>query len=228
MPLIASANIAGGAHAGDEATMRESVELALRHGVAIGAHPSFPDREHFGRRELAASPVQIGQWVREQTHALMKIAQAAGARVTHVKPHGALYNLAARDVTTADAIAAAIKACDERLILVGLSGSELPAAGLRAGLRVAHEVFADRAYHRDGTLVARTDGRALMDDAAVAAERMIGLLHTGKVRSVEGDEIALQADTICLHGDGVHAVDFARELRRALAAAQISIKPLTV
>lgn len=228
MPLITSANIACGAHAGDEATMRESVELALRHGVAIGAHPGFPDCEHFGRRELAATPEQIGQWVSEQTHVLMKIAQAAGARVIHVKPHGALYNLAARDAMTADAIAAAIKACDARLILVGLSGSELPAAGLRAGLRVAHEVFADRAYHRDGTLVVRTDGRALIDDATVAAERMIGLLHTGKVHSVEGDEIALQADTICLHGDGVHAVDFALELRRALATARISIKPLAV
>ena len=228
MPLITSANIACGAHAGDEATMRESVELALRHGVAIGAHPGFPDREHFGRRELAATPEQIGQWVSEQTHALMKIAQAAGARVSHVKPHGALYNLAARDAATAEAIAAAVKACDARLVLVGLSGSELPAAGRRAGLRAAHEVFADRAYHRDGTLVARTDARALIDDSTAAVERMIGLLHTCKIRSVEGEEIALRADTICVHGDGVHAVDLARGLRGALAAARIATKSLTV
>lgn len=228
MPFITSANIACGGHAGDEATMRESVELSLRYGVAIGAHPGFPDREHFGRRELAASPAQIGQWVREQTYALINVAQAAGARVNHVKPHGALYNMAARDPATADVIAAAIKVCDARLILIGLSGSELVAAGRRAGLRVGHEVFADRAYHRDGTLVARTDARALIDDVEVAVERMIGVLHSCKFRSVEGEEIALRADTICVHGDGVHAVDLARALRSALVSKRISVEPLVV
>lgn len=228
MPFITSANIACGAHAGDESTMRATVELALRQGAAIGAHPGLPDREHFGRREFAATPAQVGVWVREQTERLMEIAQSAGARLCHVKPHGALYTMAARDAALADAVAAAVKACGEHLVLVGLSGSELPAAGLRAGLRVAHEVFADRAYHPDGSLVARADPRALIDDPKTAAERMVKLFQTGKISNIEGREIALKADTICLHGDGIQAVQFARELRQALIAAQISIKPFVV
>ncbi|MEZ5413630.1 MAG: 5-oxoprolinase subunit PxpA [Opitutaceae bacterium] len=228
MPLVTSANIACGAHAGDETTMRATVGLAMEHGVAIGAHPGFPDREQFGRRERAVSPEQIGDWVREQTQALIALAQEAGARVSHVKPHGALYNMAARDFVMAEAVAAAVKACDERLVLVGLAGSELPAAGQRAGLRVAHEVFADRAYHRDGTLVARADPDALIADAVMAAQRMVELLRTGKVRSVDGCEVVLPADTICVHGDGGNAVHFARELRRALIAARMRLGPLLV
>lgn len=228
MPLVTSANIACGAHAGDETTMRATVGLAMEHGVAIGAHPGFPDREQFGRRERAVSPEQIGDWVREQTQALIALAQEAGARVSHVKPHGALYNMAARDCVMAEAVAEAVKACDERLVLVGLAGSELPAAGQRAGLRVAHEVFADRAYHRDGTLVARADPDALITDAEMAAQRMVELLRTGKVRSVDGCEVVLPADTICVHGDGANAVHFARELRRALIAARMRLGPLLV
>lgn len=228
MPLVTSANIACGAHAGDETTMRATVGLAMEHGVAIGAHPGFPDREQFGRRERAVSPEQIGDWVREQTQALITLAQEAGARVSHVKPHGALYNMAARDLVMAEAVAAAVKACDERLVLVGLAGSELPAAGQRAGLRVAHEVFADRAYHRDGTLVARADPDALIADAAMAAQRMVELLRTGKVRSVDGCEVVLPVDTICVHGDGGNAVHVARELRRALIAARMRLGPLLV
>ena len=228
MPLIASANIACGAHAGDAATMLATVELALQYDVAMGAHPGFPDRAHFGRRELAATPAQVGEWVRDQTETLMRIAHAAGARLRHVKPHGALYNMAARDAVLADAVAAAVKACDAHLALVGLSGSELPAAGLRAGLRVAHEVFADRAYHQDGSLVARGAPRALIDSPKTAVERMVQLLQTEKINSIEGRDIALKADTICLHGDGIQPVEFARELRQALIAAQISIRPLVV
>lgn len=228
MPLITSVNVACGAHAGDDDTMRATVALALRHGVAIGAHPGLPDREHFGRREMVASSEKIYDWVREQTARLQELTREVSARVTHVKPHGALYHMAARDATLAAAVAQAVKDCDERLWLVGLSGSALPEAGLRVGLRVAHEVFADRAYHRDGALVARGDERALLTDPDTATERMLGLMRTGRIRSVEGEEVALQADTICLHGDGARVVDFARALRRGLARAGVVISPAAV
>lgn len=228
MPLITSANIACGGHAGDAQTMSATVELAQRFGVAIGAHPGFPDREHFGRREINAEPEQVYGWVKEQVARLMAAADETGARVQYVKPHGALYNLAARDAALADAVARAVRDCGARLVLMGLAGSELPRAGLRAGLRVAHEIFADRAYHQDGSLVARSDTRALLGDAAVAAARVVEILRTGKARSVEGADVTLPADTICLHGDGLQAVRFAQELRRALDAAQVTVAPLSV
>ncbi|MBA3849852.1 MAG: LamB/YcsF family protein [Opitutus sp.] len=224
MPLITSANIACGAHAGDEATMRATVGLALRHGVAIGAHPGFADRGNFGRRELPLSPRESGNLVLEQTRRLQALAQEAGARVTHVKPHGALYNLSARDAAVARAIAAAVHECDPRLMLFGLAGSWSLTAARERGLRAAGEVFADRAYEPDGSLTPRSRADALIADEAACVAQVLRLVCEGRVRSVSGADVAIAADTVCLHGDGAHAVAFARRLRTALADAGVEVK----
>ena len=225
VPLISSASIACGAHAGDEATMRAAIRLCRDHGVAIGAHPSFEDREHFGRRELALDRDGIARLVQTQLARLAAIAAGEGVRIAHVKPHGALYNLAARDRGVADAIAAAIVSFDPSLVLYGLSGSQLPTAGEAAGLRVAHEVFAERAYDADGTLAPRgTPGAVIADlDAALAQVRT--LLHEGVVVARDGSRVALRADTLCLHGDRADAAVFARALRKALDADGIVVAP---
>lgn len=224
MPLISSANIACGAHAGDEATMRATVELARKHGVVIGAHPGFPDRENFGRRELPASATQIRGWVLEQTERLVAIAGAGGARVRHVKPHGALYNLAARDAAVAAAVAEAVYEADPRLLLVGLAGSRLVEAGAACGLSTLNEVFADRTYQADGTLTPRGQPGALIADEAKAVAQVLRLVREGRVTAVDGSEVEIKADTICLHGDGRHAVDFARAIQAALRGAGVAIR----
>jgi len=224
MPLVTSANIACGAHAGDEATMRATVELALRHGVAIGAHPGFADREHFGRRELPVTLAEVGQLIEAQTRALQAIARAQGGRVTHVKPHGALYNLAARDAGVARAVAEGVRACDATLILFGLAGSVSLALACECGLRVASEVFADRTYQADGSLTPRSRADALITDEALAVAQVQRMIREGKVRATNGAEVAIAADTVCLHGDGAQAVAFARRLRAELAAAGVEAK----
>lgn len=226
MPLISSANIACGGHAGDAATMRASIALAKAHGVAVGAHPGFPDREHFGRRELAATPDEVRAWTSEQLGALWEIARDLQVPVVHVKPHGALYNLAARDDAVADAIAGAVKDTDGRLALVGLAGSRLIAAGECRGLRVISEVFADRGYDRNGALLARSLPGALLTDPAQVVEQVLGMIQQGGVVAGDGTHLAIKADTVCLHGDGEHAVEFARRLRTALVEAGIGIAPV--
>ncbi|MFS8063880.1 MAG: 5-oxoprolinase subunit PxpA [Luteimonas sp.] len=218
VPLISSASIACGAHAGDETTMRATIRLCRGHGVAIGAHPSFEDREHFGRRELALDRDGIARLVQSQLARLAAIAVQEGARLDHVKPHGALYNLAARDRDTADAIAAAVAAFDPSLILYGLSGSQLTAAGEGIGLRVAHEVFAERAYDADGTLAPRGTSGAVIADLDAALAQVRTLLHQGVVIARDGSRVSLHADTLCLHGDRSDAAAFARALRKALDA----------
>jgi UPF0271 protein len=218
VPLISSASIACGAHAGDEATMRATIRLCRDHGVAIGAHPSFEDREHFGRRELALDRDGIARLVQSQLARLAAIAAEENARIAHVKPHGALYNLAARDRGVADAIATAIVAFDPSLMLYGLSRSPLTTAGEEAGLRVAHEVFAERAYDADGTLAPRGTPGAVIDDLDMALAQVRSLLRDGVVVARDGSRVALRADTLCLHGDRADAVDFARALRQALDA----------
>lgn len=223
MPLITSANVACGAHAGDEATMRATVSLAKTHGVAVGAHPGFPDREHFGRRELAATPEQVADWVRQQIQGLRDIARELGVKVAHVKPHGALYNLAARDELVADAVALTVAEIDRKLVLVGLAGSRLIEAGQRQGLRVAHEVFADRGYAGDGTLLSRELPRALLVDSIQVMEQVLNMVQQGFVIAVDGTRVPIQADSICLHGDGEHAVEFARTVRAALLQAGVRI-----
>jgi UPF0271 protein len=216
MPHISSANIACGLHAGDTETMRSTVALCLRHGVAIGAHPSFDDREHFGRREVDCTPDEIHALVLRQIMALAGIAAEQGARLTHAKPHGALYNMAARDRALADAIACAVRDADPSLILVGLSGSVLPAAGEAAGLRVLHEVFAERRYEADGRLTPRSLPDAVIHDLDDAIAQVRGIVRDGSVAARTGERIALRADTLCLHGDRPDAVSFARALRAML------------
>ena len=224
MPLITSANIACGGHAGDEASMRAAVDLAVRHGVALGAHPGFNDREHFGRRELPLPPAEVYDLVATQVWALQRIVRAAGGRLAHVKPHGALYNLAARDPVLAAAVAAAVREADPQLILFGLAGSRLLPAGRARGLRVASEVFADRTYQADGSLTPRTQAGALVRDGAAAAARAVGMVRDGLVWSTDGTCVTIRADTICLHGDGADAVAFARRLNQELRAAGFELK----
>ncbi len=220
MSLVTSANLACGAHAGDAATMRAAVALAQRHGVAIGAHPGFADREHFGRRELRLPPEEIRRLVRGQIEALRALAP-----LRHVKPHGALYNLAARDAAVARAVAEAVHDVDAALVLVGLADSVSLAAGREAGLRVAGEFFADRGYAPDGTLAPRgTPGALLGVEAAVA--QTLSFAQTGQVRATDGTDLAVEAETVCVHGDGPHALELARALRAALTAAGVELRAL--
>lgn len=219
MPLISSANIACGGHAGDRETMRATVALAQRHGVRIGAHPGFEDRAHFGRRELMLTLEEVARLVTRQVRALQEFAP-----VVHVKPHGALYNLAARDRATAETIASAVRAIDPRLVLVGLAGSELVRAGRAAGLAVEEEFFADRTYHADGTLTSRTLPNAMVTDEEEMVARVLRVATLGRVETIEGTGIPLRADTICLHGDAPRAAAFASRLRRALSEAGLEIR----
>jgi len=219
MPLITSANIACGAHAGDEATMRATVALALDHGVAVGAHPGFADREFFGRREIAMSPAALRELVIRQISRLREMGP-----VRHVKPHGALYHLAARDRGMADVVAGAVWDVDPLLCLFGLAGSELIRAGRARGLVIAEEVFGDRTYQRDGSLTPRSLAGAVIEDERAVVAQVLQMVQTGTVRTVDGTDVNIAADTICLHGDGPNAVSFAIMLRRGLAAAGIAVK----
>ncbi|WP_436669348.1 LamB/YcsF family protein [Paenibacillus kandeliae] len=218
---ITSANIACGFHAGDPGVMRRAVQGALQHGVAIGAHPGLPDLVGFGRRHMNISPQEAYDLVTYQLGALDAFVRQEGGRLHHVKPHGALYNMAAVSQSLADQIARAIAAYDSDLILYGLSGSLLIQAGHEAGLQVASEVFADRTYQADGTLTPRQHPDALIDDTNVAVDQIIHMLTTGTVRAVDGSYVPIQADTVCIHGDGAHAVSFARALNKRLLDAGV-------
>jgi len=223
VPVVSSASIACGAHAGDAATMRATIALCRDHGVAIGAHPSFEDREHFGRRELALPPTELHALVTRQVALLADACAEAGATLRHVKPHGALYNLAARDRAAADAIAAAVRDFDPALLLYGLSGSCLADAGTASGLAVVHEVFAERAYDADGRLAPRGSAGAVIEDLDAALAQVRTLLHEGVVVARDGTRVPLRADSLCLHGDRADAATFARALRAALEAEGVSI-----
>lgn len=228
MPWISSANIACGGHAGDEASIRATLRLCKIHGVAAGAHPGYPDPEHFGRRELAMSPMAIREEIRAQLQRIATIAREENVPLVHVKPHGALYNRAARDTEVAHAIATAVRDFDPSLILVGLSGSESTRAGAAIGLRVAHEVFAERGYAADGRLLPRDIAGAVLDDRDEAVAQALRLARDGMVVADNGERLALRADTLCLHGDRVDAAAFARALRTALDRAAIRILGLGV
>lgn len=223
MPHISSASIACGWHAGDAATMQHAVALCVEHGVAIGAHPSLADREHFGRRALPTAPDEAYALTLYQIGALAAFVQAAGARLHHVKPHGALYNMAARNPGLADAIARAVRDFDRSLILYGLAGSALCDAGERLGLRVAHEAFAERRYERDGSLVARGEADAVIHDVDLAAQQVASMLRARCVTARTGERVAIRADTICLHGDRPDAPEFAAALRAAIEASGFSV-----
>jgi UPF0271 protein len=228
MPLISSANIACGGHAGDETTMRATILLAKEHEVAIGAHPGFADRENFGRIETSASPLEIRGLVLSQVQHLLAIALQCNARVRHVKPHGALYNMAARDREVAQAVADAVYEADPRLLLVGLAGSQLLAAGAACGLSTVAEAFADRTYRADGSLTPRGEPGALITDEKAVAAQVVRLAREGKVIATDGSEVSISSETICLHGDGDRAVAFALSLRSALTEAGLEIKSFAV
>lgn len=223
LTLVSSANIACGFHAGDAQTMLQSVRWANASGVAIGAHPGFPDRENFGRTAMQLPPETVYAQMIYQIGALKSMTESEGARLFHVKPHGMLYNQAAADPQLADAIARAVRAVDAQLILVGLAGSELIAAGARYGLRTREEVFADRGYLASGALVPRSQPGALIEDAGQALAQTLAMVKQQQVQSVGGEWVAVNAETVCLHGDGAHALQFARTLRAAFAAEQIAV-----
>jgi UPF0271 protein len=226
MPWITSANIACGFHAGDFSTMQQTVLLAKQHGAAIGAHVSLPDLQGFGRRELRVTPDEAYAMTLYQIGALAAFTRAASTRVAHVKPHGALYNMAAKDSALADAIARAVRDFDKELILVGLAGSKLPAAGVAIGLQVAHEAFADRRYEADGALTPRREVGAVIHDIGAAVAQAIQIATQAKVETRGGKVIDALADTICVHGDRADAALFARSLREALEASGIFVAPL--
>lgn len=224
IPLLSSVNIACGGHAGDERSMGEAVQRAMRAGTALGAHPSFPDREHFGRREMDATPGEVQRWMREQIVALRTVTQVFGARLHHVKPHGALYNGAVRDRSLADAIAEAVATLDPTLRLVALAGSELAAAGRRYGLRVVAEGFVDRAYLSDGGLAPRANPGAVIDDEEAAIKQGLRLARGEPISALGGGTVCPRVDTLCLHGDGPKAVVFAKNLRERLEGEGIAVR----
>ena len=221
--FISSANIATGFHAGDSDTMHAAISAAMQHGVAVGAHPSFFDRENFGRKELKVPNEEVFDAVAYQLGIFQAIASALGVRPNHVKPHGALYNMAVRDEKLADAIARGIESVDPKLILFAPDNTELARAGETHGVQIAREIFADRNYLNDGWLVPRTRPDALLRDPKEAAERVLRMLREGKVRSVEGRDVDVRGETICVHGDTPGAVEFARELRTQLEREGVGI-----
>jgi len=223
MTLVSSVNIACGFHAGDAHTMLTSVRNAVKNGVAIGAHPSFPDRENFGRTAMDLPPETVYAQVLYQIGALEAIVRAENGVLRHVKPHGMLYNQAAKAPALADAIARAARDCNPALILVGLAGSELIRAGERLGLTTRQEVFADRGYQPDGSLVPRTQPGALITDEERALAQTLEMVRSGHVTAIDGTSAAVKADTVCLHGDGEHALQFARRLRAAFAEQGICV-----
>ena len=228
VPHVTSVNVACGYHAGDPGVMRATVRLARAAGAAVGAHPGFPDLVGFGRRELRASPRDVEDMVVYQIGALAAMARAEGVALAHVKAHGALYNMAARDRTLADAIAAAVRAVDPSLVLFGLPGSELLRAGEAAGLAVASEGFADRAYAPDGSLASRTTAGSVLHDPDVVVRRALDMIQHGRVTTVTGSQLAFRVDTLCVHGDTPGAPDLVRRLRQGLEQQGIVVAPLRV
>ncbi|MBR8186521.1 LamB/YcsF family protein [Burkholderia ambifaria] len=229
LPYATSINIACGWHAGDPMTMHRTAAAALARDIAIGAHPSYPDREHFGRRSLEMDREELYAGIQYQIGALAGIVKALGGRLAHVKPHGALYNDAERDPSVADAVVAAVQAFDPSLAVFGLSGGRLVAAARHAGLTAIDETFADRGYRRDGTLVPRSEPGGVIDDPAQVARRTAEMVTAGRVQAHDGSWVSIAAQTMCLHGDGPHAVVFAHEIHAALRAVSCTLsRPLRV
>jgi UPF0271 protein len=222
---VSAVNIACGFHGGDPSTIRKTVRLALDHGVAVGAHPGLPDLAGFGRRPMEVSPEEVYDMVIYQIGALYGFVKSEGGQLHHVKPHGALYNMAATDRGLSEAIARAVYRVDPGLVLYGLSGSELIRAGQQTGLRTASETFADRSYRPDGTLTPRQEAGALIDDAERAADQVLRMVLEGKVVSCEGEAVNVQAETVCIHGDSPRAVELARRIRERCEAAGVIVQP---
>ncbi|MFE5317526.1 LamB/YcsF family protein [Paenibacillus sp. NPDC056579] len=226
LSFVTSANIACGFHAGDAGTMRKTVKLALENGVAIGAHPGLQDLIGFGRRKMDISPQEAYDIVVYQIGALYGFVRSEGGTMQHVKAHGELYNMAAVNPSLAEAIAEAVYKVDPALILLGLANSELIKAGEKAGLRTASEVFSDRTYQSNGSLTPRRQPDAMITDDSEAVNQVIRMVQEGKVLSRQNADVHIQADTICIHGDGVHALEFARMIHEALQKAGITVQPI--
>jgi len=224
MPLISSANVAAGFHAGDPSTIRETVTLAVGHGVAVGAHPSLPDLQGFGRRAMKVSAQEVYDLVLYQGGAIEAFARAAGTKLHHVKIHGMLYNMAAKDAELADAIARAVRDLGGGVILYGLSGSAMMDAARKVGVRAIGEVFGDRSYQADGTLTPRGQPGAMITDSAASVAQVLMMVEQGKLRAQSGVEVPVDAGTLCLHGDQPDAVRFAKVLREAFAARGIEVR----
>jgi UPF0271 protein len=222
---VTSASIACGFHAGDPVTMREAVAAAQQHGVVIGAHPGYPDLAGFGRREMALTPSEIEAIVVYQVGALQGVCASVGARLRYVKAHGALYNRAARDPAAADALVRAIRSVDGSLALLALAGSTMIAAAEKQGIRAVSEVFVDRAYRGDGSLVPRSEAGAVLDGVDAVAERALRMVETGTVEAADGSVLRLRAESLCTHGDGEHAAEMVRTVRRRLEERGIVVAP---
>lgn len=220
MPYISAANIACGWHAGDEYTMQQTISLCLKHNVAIGAHPSFADKENFGRKEMELPAHELYELITQQLVVINEFATAAGGKLQHIKPHGALYNLSAKDPLTANVIARAVRDFDSALILFGLSGSCSLAEANKIGLQTAAEVFADRTYQDDGSLTPRSATGAMIEEADKAVQQVLQMIQKGTVTAVSGKVISIKAETICIHGDGKQAVEFAKAISAALQKEQ--------
>ncbi|UNK70568.1 5-oxoprolinase subunit PxpA [Microbacterium sp. H1-D42] len=225
LEIVTSANVSCGLHAGTPEGIRQTLAAAVARGVVIGAHPSYDDRANFGRTPTDLDAVTLQALVEEQLGALADMAVAVGAAVDYVKPHGALYNTIARDERQAAAVVAAIRAVDPRLMLLGLAGGVVLEVGSRAGLQVASEAFADRAYLPDGTLVPRTEGGAVLHDAHEVAERMLRFAETGMIRAIDGTDVRVDAQSICVHGDSPGAVTMAAGIRGLLSDAGVDLAP---
>ncbi|MBI3492983.1 MAG: LamB/YcsF family protein [Acidobacteria bacterium] len=226
MESITSANVAAGFHAGDPSVLRETIRLAKAHGVAVGAHPGFPDLVGFGRRDLNVTAREAEDLVLYQVAAVAGVASAEGVKLQHVKPHGALFNMAVRNAELAAAIARAVAAFDRTLILFGLPGSEILKTGRAAGLRVAAEVFADRAYEPDGSLASRRKPGSVIHDAAAVVARAVRMVKEGRVVALDGSVVSLDADTICVHGDTPGSDDLAAKIRAGLEAAGVIVRAI--
>lgn len=224
IPFITSANIACGFHAGDIETMKRTIEFCLLHNVTVGAHPSWPDKENFGRKEMQLPSTELYTIIIEQLNIISAVAKEQGAKLHHVKPHGALYNQSAKDSAIASTIGKAVKDFDPSLILFGLSGSHSITEAKKLELKTASEVFADRTYRDDGSLTPRSQPNALIEEESKAVEQALQMITQQTVTAISGKTIPLIADTICLHGDGNNAVTFAKAISTALKQAGIDIK----
>lgn len=227
MPHISSANVACGFHAGDATVMRTTINIAKEHGVGVGAHPGYPDLPGFGRRPMSLTPQEVYDICVYQVGAFLGMAHAANACPTHFKAHGSLYNAAAVDPKLAEALAKAVRAVDSGLVFVGLAGSKMIEAALNEGLAVANEVFADRAYQADGNLVPRSHPQAVHKSLDQAVKQVLSMVTKGTVTALTGEEVPIKADSICIHGDGAHAVEFAQSIRTALTTEGIVIRGFT-
>ena len=225
IPLVSSVNIACGWHAGDPLVMAKAVALARKNGVSIGAHPGYPDLMGFGRRNMNATPAEVKAYIQYQVGALSAFCKAAGVKLHHVKPHGAMYNMAGADIKLARAVAEAVAEIDDSLVLLALSGSEMITAAKEKGLPYASEVFADRNYEENGALRSRSLPDSIIHDEDECIQRVLRMVKEGKIRAVTGRDIDIQADSICVHGDNPKALAFIQRIRDALGSSGIEIRP---